>query len=180
MLLGTQTRSTRIASPCPNRPDHQREAFYVSNAPSLAAPRAPFDDNLLMGISHDEVVAIAERHWASHDSDCTVHTTPLGDSGLYSAALVDDSGRPEAGAATLIGPDGRIWVLSSNPGIHDYDLAVSLLQDAYKSGHVDYLDTELFAARVGELTWDRWEARRAFLADLRAGSLRAKSDRQLP
>ncbi|WP_332642876.1 hypothetical protein [Aeromicrobium sp.] len=85
-----------------------------------------------------------------------------------------------AGGATLVGPDERAWTLSSNPGIHDYDLAVRLLEAAYNSGCVHALDPGMFADRLAEITQRRIDDEDTVLKDVRAGSLRGSTRRHLP
>jgi hypothetical protein len=84
------------------------------------------------------------------------------------------------GSATLIGPDERIWVLSSNPGIHDVQLGIRLLEAAYGSGCAATLDAGDFVERLAEMTRRRREEEETFLRDVRAGSIRAKTARHLP
>lgn len=87
---------------------------------------------------------------------------------------------PYPGTATVIGPDETVSVWSSNPAIHDFDLAVLLLEVAYESGFADHLDQEAFKHRLSELTEPRNQDVRHFLADLRSGSLRARGATRLP
>lgn len=84
------------------------------------------------------------------------------------------------GAVNLVGPDGRLWTLSSNPGIHDFDMAVDLLDRAYREGFADQLDGDQFLSRVREVTESREAQTRQFIADLRSGSLRTSKPRRLP
>jgi hypothetical protein len=70
--------------------------------------------------------------------------------------------------------------ISSNPGIHDYDLARELLDTAYQEGLTDYLDEDLFSDRLREITESRVAEVQRFMADLRGGSLRTRTDRQSP
>lgn len=104
----------------------------------------------------------------------------VGDGILWAGSCVDGLGRPNPGSAWLIGPDGRLWVISSNPGIHNYDLAVQLLEAAYRLGSAEHLDPDIFGDRLKQLTQRRVEDVREFLRDLRAGSLRRREARHLP
>ena len=99
---------------------------------------------------------------------------------LWSVQAFDEQGRPNAGAGYFVGPDRRLWQISSNPGIHDYDLAVSLLGYAYREGLATRLDEDLFSARLREITESRESEVRRFAADLRGGALRHASERRLP
>lgn len=99
---------------------------------------------------------------------------------LWSGACVDDAGMPYAGGAWLIGPDERVWTVSSNPGIHDYDLGVELLEAAYRSTLSDQLDSAKLSERLAQLTQRRRDDVRTFLRDLRAGLLRDRGNPRLP
>jgi len=106
---------------------------------------------------------------------------PIGSGGiLLLSNCVDANGMPYAGTATLIGPDERVWVLSSNPSIHDLDLGVLLPEAAYGSGLERFLDPDQFSKRVAEITQRRSDDIRMFQRDLRAGSLRGHRDKHLP
>ena len=99
---------------------------------------------------------------------------------LWSVKVNDEAGRPYAGAANLVGPDGRLWTLSSNPAIHDFDLAVELLDYAYREGLADHLGPDQFETRVREVTESREAQKRQFISDVRSGSLRTPEPRRLP
>ncbi len=110
-----------------------------------------------------------------------VKVWPTGSDGvLWLANCLDANGMPYAGTATLIGPDERLWVLSSNPSIHDLDLGVQLLESAYAVGLARLLDAEQFAKRLADITNRREEDVRAFQRDLKGGSLRSRTQRHLP
>jgi hypothetical protein len=87
---------------------------------------------------------------------------------------------PYVGTATVIGPDERVWVWSSNPGIHDFALAITLLGVAFESGLAIHLDQEAFERRLADLTERRRQDVKDFVADLRSGSLRARKTTHLP
>ena len=91
-----------------------------------------------------------------------------------------DNGWPYAGGSFLVTPDARLWSVSSNPGIHDSDLAEDLLERAFFEGIGERLDQEMFSARLGDMTEQRQVAIREFFADLRGGDLRGQSERKLP
>jgi hypothetical protein len=99
---------------------------------------------------------------------------------LWSVSVSDETGSPYVGAVNLVGPDGRLWTLSSNPGIHDFGPAVDLLDRAYREGLTDQLDDDQFVSHVREVTESREAQTRQFIADLRSGSLRTPKPRRLP
>jgi hypothetical protein len=99
---------------------------------------------------------------------------------VWSVSVNDETGSRYVGAVNLVGPDGRLGALSSNPAIHDFDLAVDLLDRAYLEGLADQLDRDQFVNRVHEVTESRQAETRQFIADLRSGSLRTPKPRPLP
>ncbi|WP_157437858.1 hypothetical protein [Actinoplanes subtropicus] len=131
-------------------------------------------------LDSERAVAVMAAQMGQPPEGHSFGVTPAGDGVLWSGVCVDDAGRPEPGGAWLIGPDERVWTVSSNPGIHDYDLGVELLEAAYRSGLSNYLDPAKFGERLTQLTQRRLDDARAFLRDLRAGSLRDRADRRLP
>jgi hypothetical protein len=70
--------------------------------------------------------------------------------------------------------------LSSNPGIHDFALAITLLGVAFESGLAIHLDQEAFERRLADLTERRRQDVKDFVADLRSGFLRARKTTHLP
>ena len=95
---------------------------------------------------------------------------------LWSVQVLDEFDCPYPGAFNLVGPDGRLWQLSSNPFVNDFDLAIELLDSAYDRGLADLLDDRLFGIRVQEMTQFRSDQVRQFEVDLLAGNLRGDSD----
>jgi len=106
--------------------------------------------------------------------------TPASGTRLWWVGPSDEKGMPYAGAGYLIGPDGRVWTLSSNRGIHDDQLAVRLLDATYRERLENYLTPQKFTDRLQAMTADRTAAEREFLADLRSGAMRELPDRRLP
>jgi len=98
---------------------------------------------------------------------------------LWSVSLIEPDGRPSAGGAWLVGPDGKVFSISSNPGIHDWPLALRLLDEVYRAGVDHAVEPAAFEHRLRTLTEEREALVKRVLADARAGSLRA-STRQLP
>jgi hypothetical protein len=84
------------------------------------------------------------------------------------------------GADYLIGPDGRVWTVSSNGSIHDRQLTLDLLHATYQEQLEAHLDPVKFADRLAELTASLIAAQREFVADVRAGVLRYHPKRPLP
>src|SRR5688500_9696612 len=60
----------------------------------------------------------------------SVIATPEGER-LWGVNGTDENGMSYAGSAIFVGPDERLWSFSSNPSIHDYDVAIALLDLAY-------------------------------------------------
>lgn len=135
---------------------------------------------MIMAIDADRAIAIARDRWSPLPDGHTIVATPLPGDHLVSVALIDEDQRPESGAVTVIGPDERVWTWSSNPGIHDLDLAVALIHVAYEEGMADLVDDREFTQRLTNLTARRHEDVRQFKADLLAGSLRPPRTRRLP
>ena len=98
---------------------------------------------------------------------------------LWSVAAMDEEGRPVAGGGWLVGDDAKVWSLSSNPGIHDWGLAVRLLDRLYSEGLAAHVEPESFAERLREVTQQRAELEAEVIRDARAGALRRNS-RVLP
>lgn len=110
-----------------------------------------------------------------------VDVWPMGSAGaVWLANCIDENGMPYAGSATLIGPDERLWVLSSNPSIHDLELGVRLLEEAYEADLAGLLDVDQFSQRLADITQRRDDDVRVFRRDLKGGSLRSRAHRHLP
>ena len=110
----------------------------------------------------------------------SIRVVPVESGELWATGCLDENELPNPGSATLIGPDERIWILSSNPSIHDLDLGVRQLEAVYRSGCAAALDSGEFAERLAQMTQRRRDDEDAFLKDVRAGSLRARTTRHLP
>jgi hypothetical protein len=104
----------------------------------------------------------------------------VADSELWTVQAFDAEGRPYAGTVMFVGPDRRLWTLSSNPAIHDTRLGARLLEAAYRENLTDRLDEALFSERVQQITTARLDAERDFMTDLVGGSLRSPQRRTLP
>ena len=121
---------------------------------------------------------VLEGLWEDLPAGHAVHVVPTGSGVLWAGNPVDDAGRPFPGGVALIGPDERVWSLSSNPGIHDYELGVRLLEAAYRCGFADHLDPAAFEQRLSMLTTRHLDDHREFVRDLKAGQLRGRRDQQ--
>lgn len=105
---------------------------------------------------------------------------PVGKGVIWTGTQVDDHGLPLAGGCWLIGPDSKTYAISSNPGIHDFDLAVRLLELAYRDSLAEFLDPDRFGERLRQMTERRSQDLADFVSDLRGRSLRGRSTRSLP
>ena len=108
-----------------------------------------------------------------------LRATPRGDY-LWSVVAVDDEGRPVAGGGWLVGDDGKVWSLSSNPGIHDWDMGARLLARLYSEGLASRVEPASFSERLREVTEMRLALEAEVLSDARAGALNGRKDRVLP
>lgn len=96
----------------------------------------------------------------------------VGDSTLWTVFAVDEHDRPYPGGNHLVGADGRVWAISSNPGIHDSDLAMRSIQALYEAGVTDRVNDEQFSARLVAETQRRASAIPDLVAAVVAGSFR--------
>lgn len=101
------------------------------------------------------------------------------DGQLWSVAVFDSSGMVEPGGGWLVGPDGKAFSISSNPGIHDRDLAARLLNRMYEDGIAHAVEPAVFASRLQEVTHQRETLADEVLREARAGALRTKPPRRL-
>ena len=92
----------------------------------------------------------------------------------------DDHDRVLAGGGWLAGPDRQVRTISSNPGIHEPDLSVRLLDALYDLGLTDHVDPDRFSDRTRILTEAREALVRDVLAEATAGQLSAPKTRRLP
>lgn len=99
---------------------------------------------------------------------------------LWSVNAVENRGMPYPGSFLIVGPDGQVWPFSSNPGIHDAGLVVSVLSDLYRRALTRFVEPERLAARVRDLTEERADRFRALIHEAEAGQLRTPRPRQLP
>lgn len=100
--------------------------------------------------------------------------------GIWSVGIVDSNGMVEAGAVILVGPDKRVWSFSSNPSIHDRELAMTVLSELYRRGVADSVESQVLACRIAELTSLRREHSDDLIKAAEAGELRTVTKRTLP
>lgn len=103
-----------------------------------------------------------------------------GDDGFWRVNALDAAGRPYAGSNLIVGPDRRLWVFSSNPGIHDFGLVDRTLSALYSEGLQSVVDPDLLAEALQVMTAQRREAERGLIEQAKAGELRARGPRHLP
>ena len=71
-----------------------------------------------------------------------------------------------------MGDDGKVWALSSNPAIHDWPLAVRILDRLYGEALAAQVDPEVFSERLCLITEAQARLEDDALRDARAGILR--------
>ena len=98
---------------------------------------------------------------------------------LWSVTLVDADGGASAGGAWLVGPDYKVFSISSNPGIHDWRLAIRLLDAVYAADVAEAVEPAAFEKRLRTVTQEREALAKQVLAEARAGTLRTVT-RHLP
>lgn len=108
------------------------------------------------------------------------------DTGLWAVELfgpiVADAAtdeRPAVGAAFVVGPDGQLFVLSSNPAFHEYPLCIDLIDRLYRDRVADRVDAQMFVDRLQQVTEQRQALVRDLFRDVVAGSVRNR-ERHLP
>jgi hypothetical protein len=145
-------------------------------ARQVCATRARYPDTGRMEIDSERARAVLGALWGELPQGHAVHVVRTGSGVLWAGNPVDDAGRPYPGGVTLIGPDERVWSLSSNPAIHDYELGVRLLEVAYRSGFANYLDPVAFGQRLLLITKRHLDDERDFVRDLKAGQMQSRGD----
>jgi hypothetical protein len=98
---------------------------------------------------------------------------------LWTVVPVDDEERPYAGGQSIVGPDRRVWAISSNPGIHDSDLAVDALQALYHADVAHRVEADHFHEWLSSETRRRNGLIPALVAAAVDGSM-MKTNRRLP
>ncbi len=99
---------------------------------------------------------------------------------LWSVVGMDEECKPIPGGGWLVGDDAKVWTVSSNPGIHDWDTGVRLLNRLYSEDLAAQVEPEAFAERLREVTERRLALEAEVVRDARAGALRQRSGRVLP
>lgn len=132
-----------------------------------------------MGLTGDEAVSVVAS--ARQLPPESLRPTRLGGTDLWSVAFVDEgSGLPLPGALTVVGPDRRIWVFSSNPAIHNAEIVVSALAEIYRAGAAPFVEADKLAARISEATEAQRQLIRTIVSDAKASALRTQGRRHLP
>jgi hypothetical protein len=95
---------------------------------------------------------------------------------------VKDRGFPHvwAGGGWLVGPDAKVYLLSSNYSIHNWTLAESILSRLYRDGLASRVEPDSFVERLARLTRDSAALVDEVLAEAKEGRLRAPAPRVLP
>ena len=155
-------------------------AFRAVEPATGLSSAGPIGEDAGVAISAAEAADVRRQALGDMPEGDRVEAHAVADSDLWSVTPMDSQGRPYAGSAMFVGPDRRLWTLSSNPGIHDTELATSLLAAAYREHLTDRLDETLFAERVGRMTAEGLAAKREFMTDLVGGALRTPVKRSLP
>lgn len=93
-----------------------------------------------------------------------------------------DRGFPNVwvGGGWLVGPDGKVFALSSNYGIHDWPLARPLLIRLYREGLASRIEPQVFVERLERLTRERADLVEQVVAEAKEGRLRPPRPRLLP
>jgi hypothetical protein len=111
-------------------------------------------------------------------------SSPNERSALVSVSLQDaqDRGFPHvyAGGGWLVGPDSKVFALSSNYSLHDWTVATELLERLYREGLASRLEPALFVDRLTRLTRERQELVDDVVREAAAGGLRRMGPRTLP
>ena len=137
----------------------------------------------LVPLSPDAAVAAVIRELGPPPTDGKYVAQPFGDTLLNAVSTQDaqDRGFPFvwAGGGWLVGPDGKVFALSSNPAMQDWDLAAKLLDRLYFEGLADRVEPIKFAERLRAITEESQAMEAQVIHDARGGSLRS-STRTLP
>ena len=109
-------------------------------------------------MDESEAVASVERVSGALPLGHRFSARPATPPTLWAVVPVDDEGRPYVGGSHLVGPDGRVWSVSGNPGIHDTGLAAHAIARLYEAGVTDRVEDEHFADWLMEETQRRGSA----------------------
>jgi hypothetical protein len=71
---------------------------------------------------------------------------------LTAVFVSGEDGSPLVGAGWFVGVDAQVWTLSSNRGIHEYDVCVQVISDLYDRGIAAAVDPAVLADRLRVLT----------------------------
>lgn len=139
---------------------------------------------LLLPLPADESVA-AVAAVAGPAPKTGKYVAHLDEDSLLTVVTVEDAldrGFPHAwaGGGWLVGPDGKVFALSSNYAFHDWRVAKPLLARLYREGLASRITPEVFVDRLERLTRDRSELVEQVVADAKEGRLRPPRPRVLP
>lgn len=120
-----------------------------------------------------KAVATVQRIYGDLPPGHHLSAQRLEDSALWTVVPVDEHNRPYPGGSHLVGTDGRVWAISSNPAIHNRNLAARSVQALYEAGVTDRVDDEQFSAWLVAETRRQAAVVPDLVASVVAGSLRA-------
>ena len=107
------------------------------------------------------------------------------DNSLLTSVVTEDAegrGFPHVwvGGGWLVGPDAKVFLLSSNYAIHNWDLARDLLTRLYRDGLMTHVEPDEFVQRLKRLTEERAALANEVAAEAKEGRLRPRPRRVLP
>jgi len=102
--------------------------------------------------SEEDAIAVADHLCGPVPQGDRVVARRVRDSSIFSVCAIDQRGRGYIGVNLLVGPDGRVWRFSSNPGIHDPGVVESVLCELYESDDRGAADQQAVRGRVERIT----------------------------
>lgn len=107
------------------------------------------------------------------------------DNSLLTLVVTEDAqgrGFPHVwvGGGWLVGPDAKVFPLSSNYSIHNGDLARDLLSRLYRDGLMAHVEPQEFVDRLERLTKEQAGLANQVAAEAEEGQLRPRPRRILP
>lgn len=129
-------------------------------------------------LTEKEAVAAVDKALGESFHDRGLRATEGPGQQLWSVGMVGANGWTVPGASWLVGPDGKVFEISSNRGVHDLDLAVVLLDRMYRDGTAHLVDPVAFTDRLRVVTRQRQALADEVLRDASEGALQAKKPRR--
>lgn len=129
--------------------------------------------------SESDAVASVQEVYGELPVGHGFNASPVAATVLWSVVPIDDDKRPYAGGTYFVGPDNRVWTISSNPGIHDSSLAVEALQALYDADLAGRVDADHFDGWLSSETQRRNGVIPGLIAAAADGSMMQRG-RQLP